>query len=353
MSTPISVYVDSPALTLTPVREALTPALPSPNPCGWCTTTRMPSRRLRRWLDGRRVAGAERVVAAHRDAAVPAHGGRRAPPACSSSTGRCAGSAFTNATPTTSEATARTTGKQRRCATREHDEPEREREVRGPRMRPEKAGVGDDRRGDRPPRPPPGDEEEQDDHEHVRGRERAEEGRDEPPDRVVLVARVEDPVLRQPAEPLVDEPELLLEPARHARVAPPLQRHEVDVGEAPERERRPRRRRAASESRRQATGVEHEQPAEEVRGDRDQVVARGEELAALRRLAVEPALREEPVEEDERRVDEREPVGPGLDRQRARAEERDARARRRAARPSRRRRRRARCRARLRPTARP
>ena len=53
------------------------------------------------------------------------------------------------------------------------------------------------------------------------------------------------------------------------------------------------------------------------------MVPGGEELAALRRLAVEPALRQQPVEEDERRVDEREPVGPEPERQRARAEDRD------------------------------
>ena len=44
------------------------------------------------------------------------------------------------------------------------------------------------------------------------------------------------------------------------------------------------------------TRRENEQAAEEVGGDGDQVVPRGEELAALRRRAVEPALRQQPVE---------------------------------------------------------
>ena len=104
------------------------------------------------------------------------------------------------------------------------------------------------RGSDGPPGAAARDEVEEDDHEDVRGRERAEEGRDEPADRVLLVTRVQDPVLRQAGEAAVDEPELFLVPAGHPRVAPPLERDEVDVGEAPDRQRH----RDAGESEREA-----------------------------------------------------------------------------------------------------
>ena len=50
-STPSSVYVDSPAFGVTPVRDAETPALPSPYPHGCLATVRIPSRSAVRWLD--------------------------------------------------------------------------------------------------------------------------------------------------------------------------------------------------------------------------------------------------------------------------------------------------------------
>ncbi len=47
------------------------------------------------------------------------------------------------------------------------------------------------------------------------------------------------------------------------------------------------------------------------------------ELAARRRFAPEPALRQKPVDHDERRIGEREPVGPEAKRHRSRCEECD------------------------------
>ena len=83
---------------------------------------------------------------------------------------------------------------------------------------------------------------------HVRSGQRAEEGRDEPAQRP-LVARVVDPVLRQAGEALaVLEPELLAEPAGHARVAPGLERDRVDVDEPPGGDDRRRRRGSPSRS---------------------------------------------------------------------------------------------------------
>ena len=51
-------------------------------------------------------------------------------------------------------------------------------------------------------------------------------------------------------------------------------------------------------------------------------MARGKELTAVGRGAVEPALRQEPVEQHERGVRERKPVGPEPERHRPRGEER-------------------------------
>ena len=48
--------------------------------------------------------------------------------------------------------------------------------------------------------------------------------------------------------------------------------------------------------------------AEEVRGDRQQVVARGVEDPLVRCAAAEPRLRQQPVDDDERTEGEREPV---------------------------------------------
>ena len=157
-------------------------------------------------------------------------------------------------------------------------------------------------------RAPPGGGEQDRDQQHVRGGERAEERRDEPAQRP-LVAEVVDPVLRQAREALaVVEPELLAEPARHAGVAPGLQRDGVDVDEPPGRDDT----RDAEDRPTEAAPVgmaERDPAAEEVGGNGDQIVAEAEEHAARGRLAAEPVLRDHGVEEDERRVDEREPIG--------------------------------------------
>ena len=198
----------------------------------------MPSRRLRRWLD---VDASPALSGSSLDAGVLLpllRAGSRAPPGCSSSTGPIVGNAFTKPTPTTSEATASATGSSRRCAIASTTRPSARARYAArvcvqssPRTRPPAAATVHHGA-------PPGDEVEEHDHEHVRGRERAEERRAEPADRVLLVARVQNPVLRQAREArAVDEPELLLEPAGHARVAPPLERHEVDVDEPPGRDR--------------------------------------------------------------------------------------------------------------------
>ena len=103
-------------------------------------------------------------------------------------------------------------------------------------MRPEQAGEeqGRERNPDDEPRPEPkepcGHEQERRD-ENVGGRERREEHRDEPPERM-LVARVVDEVLRETGEPLVVEPELIGEPPGRAGAPPPRERDRVDVDEA-------------------------------------------------------------------------------------------------------------------------
>jgi hypothetical protein len=92
-------------------------------------------------------------------------------------------------------------------------------------------------------RSPPHREDEEHGDERVGGRQRAEKRRHEPPKRIRLVAGVVHPVLGKTGEPPVVEPELLAVPARHAGVAPPLQRHEVDVEQPPERDHGCHRRR--------------------------------------------------------------------------------------------------------------
>ncbi len=113
------------------------------------------------------------------------------------------------------------------------------------------------------------------------------------------------------------EPELVPEPVRHARVPPPLQGDEVDVGEPPRRD-------ADGGGGDRETGEaplpwrQRQQAAEEVGEDGEQVVPKREELAARRRLSAEPALGEQPVQDDESGVDECQPVGPERHGQRAR-----------------------------------
>ena len=244
VSTPSSVYVDSPAFGVTPVRDGRDARrFRGRSPTGGAR--RCGSRREAR-SGGSTVElspVAERVVATLAlDGGVLAEA-RKLRRRCTSSSGRSWGRG--RRSPPTRRPSRR---QARRASTSaaersEHQQARRERDERRPRMRPEESRV-DDRAGrDRPPPWPRGDEEEQHDDEGVRGRERAEEGRDEPAGRALLVG-VQDPVLRQVREAAVGEPELLVEPVGDAGVAPPLERDEVDVDEPPRPRARRRRRRA-------------------------------------------------------------------------------------------------------------
>ena len=151
-------------------------------------------------------------------------------------------------------------------------------------MRPEEPG--EDERGqrqpDEEPRPevePPRRREEQRGDEHVRRCERREEGRDEPPQRL-LVARVVDEVLRQAGQPPVGEAELLREPAARARVPPPGERDRVDVDEPECGDRAGRAEDRGAEAAR-VSDAEVEPAPEEVRRDGKEVVADAEHDAAV------------------------------------------------------------------------
>src|SRR6185312_13209408 len=175
-------------------------------------------------------------------------------------------------------------------------------------MGPEEPRVHDHACGRRPPPRPGGDEQEEHDDERVGGRERAQEGRDEAADRALLV-RVQDPVLGQVREAAVGEPELLVEPVGYAGVAPPLERHEVDVDEAEHRERGA----DTDECHDDATpprAIERDEAPEDVGAERQKVVTERVQLPSSGRLAVEPRLRHEPVRDDDRAVGEGEAVGP-------------------------------------------
>ncbi len=115
----------------------------------------------------------------------------------------------------------------------EHDESEDECSDRRPRVREEQRDEQQPAQSREPARALPRRRDEDRDQQQVGRRERAEEGRDETAERP-LVAGVVDEVLREAGEATVVEPELLLEPAGHARVAPELQRDGVDVDEPPE-----------------------------------------------------------------------------------------------------------------------
>ena len=66
---------------------------------------------------------------------------------------------------------------------------------------------------------------------------------------------------------------------------------------------------------------QEEAAAEEVRADGDEVVAQPVEDAPRRRLAAEPALRDQRVEHDDRAVGDGEPVGRRGERERPRPQE--------------------------------
>ena len=190
----------------------------------------------------------------------------------------------------------------------EHDERQRERGDRGPRVGEEEADEEQAAEGAQPPRALPGSRDEQRDEEHVRGRERAEEGRDEPAQRP-LVAGVVDEVLRQARDsrPVV-EPELLREPAGHARVAPGVEWDRVDVDQPPSGDRCGRSEHEQTDPA-ELVAPEVEAAAEHVRGDRGEGVARAVEDPRDGGVAAEPVLRKQRVEDDEAGEGEREPVG--------------------------------------------
>ena len=294
VSTPISVYVDSPALMSTPVRDALTPAFPRPYPWGCRTTVRTPSRRLRQWLVVEASPPASGSVAAPGFSGLPAQKlelrlgvARR---------GADVGERL-------HEPDAR-----RRASDREAEGQERgAARTRAPRARARERGTRPACASEQPhvrprsPRPRP-----------TTGRRRATRYR-RTMTRTYAVAsglrKVEprrrigfssSPVFRtqfsgSPERPRCSPARAAPRTSRERRIAPPLERYQVDVCKAPCGHRRgdpdERQRDAAPRRRR-----EHEQASEEVRGDRDQVMARSEKLALLGSVAVPPALGNEPVE---------------------------------------------------------
>ncbi len=188
------------------------------------------------------------------------------------------------------------------------------------------------------------------DDEHVRARERREERGDEAPDRIVLVAGVEDPVLRQSRQALVIQAELLAIPAGYPRVAPRLQRDECEVREPDDRHDDGRQGDQAADATPLLPG-ETSQAAERVRGDREEVMAKREELTSRGRPSAEHVLRDRPVDEDHDCVARREHVRGFHGREGGARARRRRGARRGGAPPSRRRPRRAWSRARRGPRA--
>ena len=191
---------------------------------------------------------------------------------------------------------------------REDEEPERESGKRRTRVRVEQCDVEQDGEQAPPHAERAADDVDERDDEHVRARERREERGDEPTDRVLLVARVEDPVLRQSREPLVIEPELLPVPPRNAGVAPRLQGDEGEVGQPDDRDDDRRQRDQPSDPASFLPG-DRSEPAEHVRRNWKEVVPEGEQLSARRGPAPEHVLRNGPVDEDHRGVGCGEDVG--------------------------------------------
>ncbi len=194
---------------------------------------------------------------------------------------------------------------------REHHEAQGERGQCGARVRVEEGDVEEDRKQSPPPAERPARDVDERDDEHVRARERREKRRDEPPDRVVLVAAVVDPVLGESGQPLVVETELLAVPPRHAGVPPCLERDEREVGEPDDRDDDRRQRDEPADPAAFLPG-EGGETAEPVRRDREQVMPKREQLAPSRRLAAENVLRDREVDDDHDRVGDREDVR-GLD----------------------------------------
>ena len=108
----------------------------------------------------------------------------------------------------------------------------------------------------------------------------------------------------------------------NAGVAPRLERHGVDVDQPPGG----KGGRKADECEPEPAPprpFEHDEPAEDVGREREEVVAKRVELSARRRLAVEPRLREQPVGDDDCSVREGQPVGPEQPRHGSRGGERE------------------------------
>ncbi len=156
------------------------------------------------------------------------------------------------------------------------------------------------------------------DDEHVRGRERAQEGGHEPSQRP-LVAGVVDEVLRQAGETRARS----RGPA--ARGTSPARRSCARCRAGSRRCRRAPRRRQPRPRREhgdpdppQLVAIEVQAASEEVRGDGRQVVARREDDPARGGVSAEYVLGDQPVEHDEARIGEGEIVHRGrLERQAA------------------------------------
>ena len=152
----------------------------------------------------------------------------------------------------------------------------------------------------------PGDAgEEQRDDEGERGRERADEARDEPPEQPVL--GVERPVVREAARTVVVEAELVAEVADRAGAAPPLDVDRIEVDQPADGQRcTGAEQRPADPA--ELDAVEDQRAAEEVRDDRDKPVAKAVEDRPRAGFPVEHVLRDEGVEADDGCEGEGEPV---------------------------------------------
>ena len=169
----------------------------------------------------------------------------------------------------------------------EHEQAEHEREQRRASVRPEQRREQEQR--DRRPVAAPKRHVEERHHEQVARGQRRQEGRGEPPEDLAPT-RVVDEVLRQARQARIAEPELILEPAGRVVVAPPRERHEIDVGQAVGRDSGRREQDRPAEPR-ALFGGQVEPAPEEVGRDREQIVAGREDHALVRRAPAEPRLR--------------------------------------------------------------
>ena len=140
--------------------------------------------------------------------------------------------------------------------------------------------------------------EQQRDGEQVAAGQRAEERRHEPA-RVLALAQVEHEVLGQARRPVVVETELVPIPARRARLAPPVERHRVQLHDPADR----KQRRDADDRVPEAAelaGAETERAPERVRQHRHDRVPETLEDALGARLTVEHRLRQDRIDDDHR-----------------------------------------------------